>query len=413
MNLSILTRDFRIYDNELLQSDTIPIFIYDDYNQQEHGINLKSIFFKYVYEFNNKLKKYGKELIVIRYEELGRFIMKVKPNTIYYSLDPEPRNRDRFENLRKLQRKYKFKLIPVWQFPTPPSEWKFSSFTHFYRTAFNRSAHPTIYNVDEVLSSLGTIEWDNKIDIEMIYRGYRVSEIEERYYKDEYKVLYYLKDFLERVDYERDRDYPAKEGTSKISIYLRVGAISHRMAMYIAKNNNQFISEIAWSDFYRLLLWNFPNIIDQEWNPKWRNVRWSRDQNLFEAWKNGETGIDIVDAGMKQLSREGWMHNRLRMITASFLTKNLKIDWRLGERYFYSKLVDADLAQNVGNWQWVAGCGTDTVYFRVFNPLIQEKKFDPNREYINRYLEFSRPKPIVNLDQSREEYFDWIKSQLK
>lgn len=413
MKIAILTRDFRLSDNRLLQKNVLPVFMFDEYNQTEHGSNLKALFFRYVLEFNRNLKKHGKELIVVKYTQLQEFIDYIKPEEIYYSLDPEPRNLHRYEYISKLASRYNFRLTPIWQFPTPPKIWKYNSFSHFYRTDFNRNAPPSIYNVDEVLDNLETVDWEHKLDIDEIYNMNKLSRIEDIYYKDEYKILNDLQRFFDTVDYEKDRDFPYLEGTSKISVYLRIGAISHVTAMKIAARNERFISEIAWSDFYRILLWNFPDITDKEWNPKWRNVGWLRDEKLFEAWKNGETGIDIVDAGMKQLIREGWMHNRVRMITASFLTKNLKIDWRLGERYFYSKLVDADLAQNVGNWQWVAGCGTDTVYFRVFNPIIQERKFDPNRQYINRYLDFPRPKPIVDLDKSREEYLDWIKSQLR
>lgn len=412
MILSILTRDFRLLDNRMLYDDDniIPVFLLDDFNQKEHGENLKSIFFRYVYEFDRKLRAYGKRLHVVYYRDVNKLIDRVKPRKVLYSLDPEPRNRERFEMIKELCRD--IPVIPIWQFPTSPTSWNFRSFTHFYRTSFNRNAQPYLYEIDRMIDRLESIDAEFLIDLEEIYKKNAKADIEERYYKDELKIVKDLERFVASVDYSRLRDYPGIEGTSKISVYLRVGAISHVTAMNITKNSERFVSEIAWSDFYRILLWNFPEIVNQEWNPKWRRVEWNRDMEIFELWKRGETGIDMVDAGMKQLNREGWMHNRVRMITASFLTKNLRIDWRLGERYFYSKLVDADLAQNVGNWQWVAGSGTDTVYFRVFNPNIQQEKYDRDKLYISRYLSGSRPKPIVDIDRSREEYLEWIKNQL-
>lgn len=414
MILSIFTRDFRLNDNFLLNSkeEILPLFILDEYNSKEHGIALKSIFFKYVYEFNESIKKNGKILHIINYSKIEEFISKIKPKKILYSLDPEPRNRERFENIKRIANKLGIEVEYVWQFPTKPMKWSFNSFSHFYKSAFNKSPELPDYNIEDVLDRMVSVEYEELIDIKELLRNLDNSII-DRYYKPEQKIIKDLINFLNNIDYSRYRDYPAIEGVSKISVYLRVGAISHSRAILLAKNNERYISEIAWSDFYRLLLWNFPNIINEELNPKWRKVDWEKNDKFFEAWKEGETGIDFVDAGMKQLKKENWMHNRLRMIVASFLTKNLRIDWRLGERYFYNMLIDADLAQNVGNWQWVAGCGTDRTIFRIFNPELQRQKFDPENKYTSKYITYPRPKPIIDLDESRKNYLDWIKKNLK
>jgi deoxyribodipyrimidine photo-lyase len=147
------------------------------------------------------------------------------------------------------------------------------------------------------------------------------------------------------------------------------------------------VRQLAWRDFYADLLDAQPDSVDQALRPDYRSIRWEDDSDGFEAWKSGRTGYPIVDAGMRQLVGEGWMHNRVRMIVASFLVKDLLIDWRRGERHFRHHLLDADVASNVGNWQWAAGTGADAApYFRIFNPITQSRKFDPDGDYIRRWV---------------------------
>jgi deoxyribodipyrimidine photo-lyase len=201
-------------------------------------------------------------------------------------------------------------------------------------------------------------------------------------------------------NYATDRDFPGIDGTSKLSPYLAIGAISARRCLWAALKINHnhldkgnsgiitWINELIWRDFYKHLIFGFPFICNHRPFKSYTDkITWKTNQKLFTAWKNGKTGYPIIDAAMQQLNQTGWMHNRLRMLVASFLTKVLLIDWRLGEKYFAIKLIDYDFAANNGGWQWAASTGADCMpYFRVFNPMIQSKKYDPSGEFIKRYL---------------------------
>jgi deoxyribodipyrimidine photo-lyase len=198
--------------------------------------------------------------------------------------------------------------------------------------------------------------------------------------------------FLEVVDdYKKNRNRPDIDGTSHLSTDLKFGTISPRRVAEIVGSTTPgrraFVRQLAWRDFYSQVLFYHPHTVDAPLREDLESVVWADDEEAITAWKAGETGYPIVDAGMRQLRSTGWMHNRVRMITASFLVKDLGIDWRLGERHFRRLLIDADVAQNVGNWQWVAGTGADAApYFRIMNPITQSRRFDPDGEYIRRYV---------------------------
>ena len=201
-----------------------------------------------------------------------------------------------------------------------------------------------------------------------------------------------LETFLDRVDrYADNRDRPDLDGTSRLSVDLKFGTLSPSAVVTevgdATAGRAAFMRQLAWRDFYTEVLADHPTTTDRPLRSEYDAINWHNDLESLAAWQNGLTGYPIIDAGMRQLDREGWMHGRVRMLTASFLVKDLLIDWRMGERHFRHQLLDGDMAQNVGNWQWVAGTGTDAApYFRVFNPVTQSRKFDPNGDYIHAYV---------------------------
>ncbi len=208
--------------------------------------------------------------------------------------------------------------------------------------------------------------------------------------------------------YAKQRDLPGVEGTSRLGVHLRFGTISVRqLAKETAGLSESFLNELIWRDFYHMILWHFPQIVQQSFKLDYDRIAWRNDEREFDAWCTGQTGYPIVDAGMRELNATGYMHNRVRMIVASFLTKHLLIDWRWGEAYFAKKLLDFDLAANNGGWQWAAGSGCDAApYFRVFNPYLQTQKFDPELKYIRKWVpeweSFDYPKPIVVHEEARK-----------
>ncbi len=220
--------------------------------------------------------------------------------------------------------------------------------------------------------------------------------------------------------YKEQRDFPALSGTSKLSVHLRFGTVSIRQLVQKSMNLSEtFLNELIWRDFYHMILWHFPRVgKGKAFKPEYDTIEWRNDNGEFERWCNGQTGYPVVDAGMRELNETGFMHNRMRMIVASFLTKHLLLDWRLGEAYFAEKLLDFDLAANNGGWQWAAGSGCDAApYFRIFNPYLQTQKFDPQLEYINKWVpelnEFSYPKPIVVHEFARKRCLEAYGKALK
>jgi deoxyribodipyrimidine photo-lyase len=221
------------------------------------------------------------------------------------------------------------------------------------------------------------------------------------------------------ANYHETRDLPAVNGTSRLSVHLRFGTISIReLARQAEKCNATFLNELIWRDFYHMIVYHFPHSATNAFKPQYDRIQWEHNEAHFQAWCEGKTGYPLVDAGMRELNATGFMHNRVRMVTASFLTKHLLIDWRLGERYFAEKLLDFDLAANVGGWQWAASSGCDAApYFRVFNPSAQQEKFDKQLNYIKRWVpEYGTnayPAPIVDHKQARERVLNRYAEALK
>lgn len=224
-------------------------------------------------------------------------------------------------------------------------------------------------------------------------------------------------DIIQNYDKTRDKPY-IENGTTKIGAHLRFGTISIRRLVQISYTTNEvYLKELIWREFFTQILYHFPYVEHSCFKTKYNNIRWENNEDVFYKWCEGKTGYPIVDAGMRELNATGFMHNRVRMIVASFLTKDLLIDWRWGENYFTNKLLDYDLAANNGNWQWSAGCGCDaSPYFRIFNPTTQEKKFDPKAIYIKKWVkEYETkeyPQPIIDHNFARNRALSRYKKNL-
>ena len=217
--------------------------------------------------------------------------------------------------------------------------------------------------------------------------------------------------------YDETRNQPAVDGTSRMSIHLRFGTVSVRELTAEASSwNETWLNELIWREFFMMILFHYPQVVTESFKPKYDRMEWRNNEAEFQLWCTGQTGYPLVDAGMRELNETGFMHNRVRMVVASFLTKDLLIDWRWGEGYFAEKLIDYELASNVGNWQWCAGCGCDAApYFRIFNPISQQEKFDPDFIYINKWIPDYRPgylSTIVDHDAARVRALDAYKKAL-
>jgi deoxyribodipyrimidine photo-lyase len=225
------------------------------------------------------------------------------------------------------------------------------------------------------------------------------------------------KDIIKK--YHNVRDYPALEGTTRLSVHLRFGTVSIRELVKEAlRFSEKWLDELIWREFYMMILHSFPHVVNKSFRPEYEKIKWRNVEKEFEAWCEGRTGYPIADAGMRELNETGYMHNRSRMITASFLTKHLLIDWRWGERYFAGKLLDYELASNNGNWQWAAGSGCDAApYFRIFSPDLQAEKFDPELIYIKKWVkEYGTPgypKQIVEHNFARNRAIETYRAAVE
>jgi deoxyribodipyrimidine photo-lyase len=265
-------------------------------------------------------------------------------------------------------------------------------------------------NFDRYKINLNKLSPENQINISLNCKYYLNKKDNEDCSNDLFQggskeAIQLLSNFCKKKisDYRLNRDFPSLEVTSFLSPHIHFGTISIRecfqKAIKAAGNfNNAWINELIWREFYYNITYNFPNIIHQSFKNEYDNIIWSYNEKLLSNWKDGLTGYPIVDAGMRQLNDSGWMHNRLRMITAMFLTKDLFMDWRLGEKYFAEKLIDLDFSSNNGGWQWSASTGCDSQpYFRIFNPEIQSRKYDPEGKYIKKFVPELKNLPIYLL----------------
>ncbi len=316
------------------------------------------------------------------------------------------------------------------------------AYLQYRGVGFNTYKDQVLFEKDEVVKDNGqpyTIytpySRKHKAKLNAFYlRPYPTNRYFENFYKQQAKEIPILgKIGFQKTDmvfeppvlnediaknYHETRDIPSLHGTTRMGVHLRFGTISIRkLATEAMVLNEKLLNELIWRDFYHMILWQFPKVVNTSFHEEYDNIRWRNNENEFSKWCEGQTGYPIVDAGMRELNETGYMHNRVRMVVASFLAKHLLIDWRWGEAYFSKKLLDYDLANNNGGWQWAAGCGCDAApYFRVFNPYLQTEKFDPQHLYIKKWVpeydSLSYPQPILEHAAARDRCLKTYKTAL-
>ena len=417
-------RDLRLQDNAGLyhalkeNMDVVPIFIFDTIilDKLEDKADRRVEFIHHsLTGIQGQLAELGSSLSVFHGNPVEIF-KSLQPKAVYANHDYEPYSLKRDEEVKNILfqkgidfKTYKDQVIFEKDEVIKDDGKPYTIFTPYsrkWKTLLNASHlknYPTEKNFDS-LKKIKSIPLPSLQDI-----GFEATEtiFPERLIK------------LSVVEkYDQQRNFPAVEGTTRLSVHLRFGTVSIRkLAQLALKKNETWLNELIWRDFYQMIVWHFPYVETKAFKPAYDKIEWRNHEKEFIAWCEGTTGYPMVDAGMRELNSTGFMHNRVRMVTASFLTKHLLIDWRWGEAYFASKLLDFDLAANNGGWQWAAGCGCDAApYFRVFNPALQTEKFDPKFEYIKKWIpEFGTkeyPPPIVDHKFARERVLKAYKEAL-
>ncbi|ALM06848.1 deoxyribodipyrimidine photolyase [Sediminicola sp. YIK13] len=285
----------------------------------------------------------------------------------------------------------------------------YTPFKNKWKEGFSQKEHLNIHYTSQYLNNL--VQHSRLPNLSLSDIGFKTSDIKVHDYDVTPTLI---------ANYEDTRNYPAVEnGTSRLGPHLRFGTVSIRKIMKkaIAEKNEVFWSELIWREFFMQILWHFPHTVTDAFKSKYDRIPWRNNEEEFEKWKNGQTGYALVDAGMRELNATGYMHNRVRMLVASFLCKHLLIDWRWGEAYFAEKLMDYEMSSNVGNWQWAAGSGVDAApYFRIFNPMTQIDKFDKQKKYILKWVpeleKSSYPEMMVDHKEARERCLSTYKEAL-
>ncbi len=420
-----LRRDLRVTDQAALyhalreQSNVVLLFIFDsailDLLEDQADRRVAFIHQSLVH-LKQDLEKHGSSLLVLHGDPVTVF-KKLNPAWVYtnhdyepYALERDRRVKDLLEAKGSTLKTFKDQVIfekeevlkddgnPYTVFTPYSKKWK-SKLTSFHLKSYPTEKYFHRLKKMEPLA-MPTLEEIGFTPLHFAFpdRKIRQSIIEK---------------------YHEQRNYPGIEGTTRLSVHLRFGTVSIRQLATIAqKKNETWLNELIWRDFYFMILWYFPHVAQRAFKPAYDHIEWRNDPEEFQKWCEGKTGYPIVDAGMRELNTTGFMHNRVRMIVASFLTKHLLIDWKWGEAYFAKKLLDFDLAANNGGWQWAAGSGCDAApYFRVFNPSLQTDKFDPTHTYIKKWVpEVGTPayvSPIVLHAHARERVLKVYKEALQ
>ncbi|MEO9966897.1 MAG: deoxyribodipyrimidine photo-lyase [Reichenbachiella sp.] len=393
-------RDLRLEDNTgLFQAlntgkQVVPVFIFDSaiLDELDRDDARVSFIYQSLNEIHNQLLSYGSSLC-IRFGEPSevwkKLILEFDITSIYSNEDYEPYAMERDRAVRQLAKSqkvkwntYKDQVIFGPNEVLKPSDGKpytvYTPFKNRWLEYFKKQPPIELLNAN----------------YENLHRFSEAFPTIESFGFEKSKIAVKPYDLSQLENYKTLRDFPAADGTSYLSVHLRFGTVGVRQVIkQLSVSDEVFLSELIWREFFMQILYHFPQVVSQSFKIKYDRIPWRNNEAEFEKWKKGETGFPMVDAGMRQLNQTGYMHNRVRMVVASFLCKHLLIDWRWGESYFASKLLDYELASNNGNWQWAAGTGCDAApYFRVFNPTEQLKKFDPQMEYIKRWVsEFVPP----------------------
>lgn len=418
MNIFWFRRDLRLDDNTALfhalngKEEVLPIFIFDEtiLSQLPKDDARVTFIHNQLYKIQEQLTAIGKSLAVFYGTPetvFKQLISENKITSVYTNHDYEPYARKRDKMLNELFKSHSIEFktckdqvifeksdvvkddgTPYVVYTPYSKKWK----ENFRKTGLVHYPSETLLN--NIINH--SYPFLSLSDI-----GFTTSNITVPPFNISEKLI---------ANYEDTRNFPAIAGTSLLGIYLRFGAVSIRkmVSKAIEAKNETFWNELIWREFFMQILWHFPHTVNRSFREKYDAIRWSNNEELFQKWCDGKTGYPFVDAGMRELNATGHMHNRVRMIVASFLCKHLLIDWRWGETYFAQKLLDYEQASNVGNWQWAAGSGVDAApYFRIFNPTEQIKKFDKDLKYIKKWipeLETSKyPKPIVDHKEAREK----------
>ena len=421
-NIFWFRRDLRLKDNVGLfhalsqKNKLIPLFIFDkniiDYLPKDDP--RISFIYNQLSKINEELQSYGSSLLVLKGDPksvIENLISKYNINTVFSNEDYEPYALDRDRKVTEylkhkdiFHKQYKdqvvFSPLEILKDDGNP----YTVYTPYKNKWLSRFRENPISIYDEMNAANFHKHSFDFPTIEQI--GFEFSKIQVRDYT--LKIL---------GGYKENRDVPYSDQTSYLSVHLRFGTVSIRQIINQLKGNEVFLSELIWREFFMQILYNFPYVVNNSFKSKYDKIEWRNNKEEFKKWCEGKTGYPIVDAGMRQLNKTGYMHNRVRMIVAGFLCKHLLIDWRWGEKYFAKKLLDYELSSNNGNWQWAAGTGCDAApYFRIFNPFTQQKKFDKECRYVKRWIDnFNKDdylEYIVDHKEARERALTCYKSAL-
>jgi|WetSurMetagenome_2_1015567.scaffolds.fasta_scaffold110251_1 deoxyribodipyrimidine photo-lyase len=426
INIAWFRRDLRLDDNTALNQaltsglPVLPVFIFDTNISEELTPDDPRISFIYetLFSINNVLKKSGSSIYILKGEPeriWKELLVSFDINSVFINKDYEPYAIQRDKAIESILNNNQIRLLrfkdqvifeekeiiksdnqPYKIFTPYRNRWLKNFEYHFpEKPALNPKGKQNYYECNFEFPSLEKL-------------GFKKSTSRVKPY-----------DLSVIRTYDKYRDFPAADKSSYLGPHLRFGTVSIRKIVQVALTENAvFLNELIWREFFMQILFSFPHVVTGNFRTKYDNIQWRNDEKEFERWCNGQTGFPLVDAGIRQLNKTGYIHNRVRMIAAGFLCKHLLIDWRWGEAWFAAKLLDYELSSNNGNWQWAAGTGCDAApYFRIFNPDTQLQKFDRNKEYVRKWIEEidnpGYPKPMVDHDFARKRAIEVYKSGLR